>query len=101
HDNKAARHPRVLRTIFCLILALLAPAHAALAAPKPKPKPNVLIVMTDDQRADGTLEVMPQTRRRIGKQGTVFLEAHATTPKYCPSRASFFTGQYIHNHGVI
>ena len=57
--------------------------------------------MTDDQRADGTLDVMPQTRRRIGRQGVTFTDAHATTPKCCPSRASFFTGRYAHNHGVI
>jgi arylsulfatase A-like enzyme len=83
---------------IALIAALLAlgPATTAGAAPKP----NLLVIMTDDQRAD-TLGVMPQTRRRIGAQGTTFLEAHATTPKCCPSRASFFTGLYPHNHGVI
>ena len=79
-----------------LLLALPAGATAA-----KEPKPNLLIVMTDDQRADGTLDVMPQTRRRIGGQGTTFLNAHATTPKCCPSRASFFTGLYAHNHGVV
>jgi arylsulfatase A-like enzyme len=78
------------------LLALAAPAAAA-----PKPKPNLLVVITDDQRADGTLEVMPNVRRRIARQGTSFLEAHVTTPKCCPSRASFFTGRYVHNHGVF
>jgi arylsulfatase A-like enzyme len=86
------------------LLLLLAPAQAA-AAPKPEPKkqrPNFLVVITDDQRADAsTLQVMPETRRRIARQGTTFLQAYATTPKCCPSRASFFTGRYVHNHGVI
>jgi arylsulfatase A-like enzyme len=80
-------------------IAAALPAHAALAqAPA---KPNILVVMTDDQRADGTLRVMPRTRRLIGGHGTTFREAHATTPQCCPSRASFFTGLYMHNHGVF
>lgn len=80
-------------------VAAVLPAHAALAqAPT---RPNILVVMTDDQRADGTMRVMPRTRRLIGRHGTTFLEAHATTPQCCPSRASFFTGLYMHNHGVF
>lgn len=76
--------------------ALLAPAPAHAAAP-----PNVLVVITDDQRADGTLEVMPRTRRTIARHGTTYLDAHATTPQCCPSRATFLTGLYAHNHGVF
>lgn len=86
------------RALLIVCLLLLFPAQAAAAA---APRPNLLVIITDDQRADNTLEVMPETRRRIGRQGTTFLQAHATTPKCCPSRASFFTGQYVHNHGVI
>jgi arylsulfatase A-like enzyme len=58
------------------------------------------MIITDDQRADGTLEAMPQTRRWFAKRGTRFVNAYATTPVCCPSRASFFTGRYAHNHGV-
>ena len=94
--NKAARQFGMrglpLAIALCL-LALVAPTVAA-------KRPNLLVVMTDDQRADGTLDVMPETRRRIAGQGLTFLNAHATTPKCCPSRASFFTGLYAHNHRV-
>jgi arylsulfatase A-like enzyme len=84
----------VLATV---LLALLGPAPAgAQDAP-----PNLLVVMTDDQRADGTLAVMPNTRRKIARQGVTYTNAHVTTPKCCPSRASFFTGLYAHNHHVI
>ena len=82
--------------LFALLLGLLVAAPVA-AAPT---RPNLLVVMTDDQRADGTLDVMPETLRRIAGQGTTFINAHATTPKCCPSRASFFSGLYSHNHGV-
>ena len=88
------------RLAFIAALCLLAPVQAVAATPK-EPKPNLLVVITDDQAAEGTLEVMRQVRRRIGRQGVTFQQAHVTTPKCCPSRASFFTGRYVHNHGVI
>jgi arylsulfatase A-like enzyme len=91
----------VIRATSIAALALLALAAPAAAQKRSEGPPNLLIVMTDDQRADGTMAVMPQTRRRIGRQGVTFTQAHATTPKCCPSRASFFTGRYAHNHGVI
>ncbi len=94
--NKPARHFRMKVLPLAIALSLVAALAPAAAAKRP----NLLVVMTDDQRADGTLEVMPETTRRIGGQGTTFLEAHATTPKCCPSRASFFTGLYAHNHRV-
>jgi arylsulfatase A-like enzyme len=66
--------------------------------PDPYP-PNVLIFLTDDQRAD-TLGVMPATIRWFAEGGTRFTQAHVTTPLCCPSRASILTGRYVHNHGV-
>ncbi|MDQ3958215.1 MAG: sulfatase-like hydrolase/transferase, partial [Actinomycetota bacterium] len=62
--------------------------------------PNVLIIITDDQRASGTLDVMPRTMRWFAQDGTLFANALATTPTCCPSRASVMTGLYAHNHGV-
>jgi N-acetylglucosamine-6-sulfatase len=43
---------------------------------------------------------MPRTLRRIGERGTRFTNAFTTFPLCCPSRASYLTGQYAHNHGV-
>jgi arylsulfatase A-like enzyme len=65
------------------------------------PAPNILIIVTDDQRADHTLGVMPEVRRWFAEEGVRYSQAFATTPLCCPSRASIFTGQYAHNHGVI
>jgi arylsulfatase A-like enzyme len=62
--------------------------------------PNVLIFVTDDQRAARTLSVMPHTRRFFARGGTRFRNAFATTPLCCPSRASILSGRYSHNHGV-
>lgn len=62
-------------------------------------RPNILVIMTDDQRANGTLQVMPETRAYFSS-GLTFTSAMATTPLCCPSRASIFTGRYAHNHLV-
>jgi arylsulfatase A-like enzyme len=63
-------------------------------------KPNFLVVVTDDQTLE-QMRAMPKTERFLGRKGTTFTEAAVTTPTCCPSRASFITGQYAHNHGVL
>ena len=61
--------------------------------------PNIVVVMTDDQAAD-TMVAMPKTRRLLGGEGTTFTRGTISFPLCCPSRATFLTGQYAHNHGV-
>ncbi|HVM39930.1 MAG TPA: sulfatase [Acidimicrobiia bacterium] len=65
----------------------------------PADQPNVVVVMTDDQTVE-SVRVMEAVRERIGEAGTTFTRAYASYPLCCPSRASFLTGQYAHNHGV-
>ena len=62
-------------------------------------RPNVLVFMTDDMREDD-LQFMPNARRLIGEAGVHFTNSFAPHPLCCPSRASFVTGRYSHNHGV-
>ena len=62
--------------------------------------PNVLVLVTDDARAE-TLQVMPKTRRWLADGGVSFPNGFATTPSCCPSRASILSGRYVHNHGVL
>ena len=66
----------------------------------PADAPSVVVVMTDDQRTD-ELTVMPRVRRLLARRGTTFTRSFATFPLCCPSRATFLTGQYAHNHGVL
>lgn len=86
----------------CLLL-LAFPACSDEKAPRSQPpdRPNLVVIITDDQRARGTMHVMPNTRRLFASQGTNFVNAFATTPYCCPSRASIFTGRYVHNHNVL
>ena len=62
-------------------------------------RPNVLVVVTDDARAE-TVQQMPKTRRWLADGGVTYPQAYATTPSCCPSRASILSGRYVHNHGV-
>jgi arylsulfatase A-like enzyme len=64
------------------------------------PPPNILVIVTDDQRADGTMDVMPQTRQWFETGGTKFTNAFVADPQCCPSRSAIFSGRYVHNHGV-
>jgi arylsulfatase A-like enzyme len=73
------------------------------ARPAPDPAaPNIVVVMTDDQNA-GTVNrrTMPHTARLLKHGGTNFQQSVVTTPQCCPSRATFFSGQYGHNNGVL
>jgi N-acetylglucosamine-6-sulfatase len=67
---------------------------------KPDQRPNVVVVMSDDQHAD-SMSVMSSVNQQIGGQGARFVNGFASFPLCCPSRATFLTGQYGHNHGVM
>ncbi|MBA2522710.1 MAG: sulfatase [Solirubrobacterales bacterium] len=83
------------------LIALLVAVVAALpAVGQADERPNFLHILTDDQTID-SLEYMAQTERLLGGRGTDFTNYHDTQPLCCPSRASFLTGQYPHNHGVL
>ena len=81
------------------LVLLAALTLAAMAAPAAAAKPNIVFVMTDDQT---TASVSVQRNVGLLKgQGTSFSRAIATYPLCCPSRATYLSGQYSHNHGVI
>ena len=63
-------------------------------------QPNIVVVLTDDQRWD-TLGVMPRVQGEIAGKGVSFANSFVTTSLCCPSRASLYSGQYAHHHGVL
>jgi N-acetylglucosamine-6-sulfatase len=80
-----------------LFVALLLPAAAEAGAPK---RPNIVVLMTDDQTLE-SLRVMSGVRSSLAAEGTTFDRAFVSNALCCPSRATLFTGQYSHNHGVL
>ncbi len=96
------------RLLRRLALALAVPALTPLAAcagDEPDrggaaERPNVVVLMTDDQTLE-SMRVMPGVRRTLADQGTTFTRSFTSFAVCCPSRATFLTGQYAHNHGVL
>ena len=83
----------VLLVLACLVL----PAAARAATHQ---RPNIVVVETDDQTVSD-LASMPQTRVLIGDRGVYFRQSIVAESQCCPSRATFLTGRYPHNHRVL
>jgi len=83
-------------------------ALATLAAPllaQPAARPNFVFVLVDDLRWDalgstGLSWMKTPNIDRIAREGMTFRNAFVTTPLCSPSRGSYLTGQYVHQHGV-
>ncbi len=95
-----------LLTGSLLTAALVTGDEPSAAAPRPKParsaqaRPNVVVVMTDDQTLE-SLRVMGNVRALLARQGVSFANNFVTYSLCCPSRATFLTGQYAHNHTIM
>jgi N-acetylglucosamine-6-sulfatase len=63
-------------------------------------RPNIVFIMTDDLD-ELAMEQLGGIRSIMNANGVNFENAYVTYSLCCPSRATFFRGQYPHNHGVI
>lgn len=86
--------------LACALAGASLPAGARAQPQTPlAERPNVVVIMTDDQNVDD-LRTMPRTRRAFVGRGVSFERAFVSYPACCPSRATYLTGRYAHNHGV-
>ncbi|WP_431971666.1 sulfatase-like hydrolase/transferase [Nocardia sp. bgisy134] len=82
------------------VLASAAPSAGA--APRSR-RPNILVVMTDQERADVTLPsgfTLP-ARARIAAAGVRFTMHHTPTAPCSPARSTFFTGRQAPVTGML
>lgn len=92
--------------LAALLLVCGAAGAAAVAAAAPARKDaadqrlNVVLILSDDERSDGTM-VMKNVQHLLADHGTTFTDMHVTTSICGPSRASILTGQYAHHTGVL
>ncbi|MEK7612143.1 MAG: sulfatase [Patescibacteria group bacterium] len=99
----------ILVSVFVLVVVGRASGLGAEKRPHVlQTKPNILVFLTDDQdfssmdvlRPDGTY-LMRNTKELIKDQGVDFSRFYLAYALCCPSRATYLTGQYPHNHGVL
>jgi arylsulfatase A-like enzyme len=69
-------------------------------------RPDVVILLTDQQRADafgaaGATDMRTPTMDRLAREGVMFTHAFAAAPQCSPSRAALLTGRYPHRTGVM
>src|SRR6185295_13280479 len=94
--KSSLRIPLAVVGFLLLSSQLRAPAEA----PAAEARPNVLVIMTDDQTVE-EMRVLPKTRALLAAKGTTFANSFVSYSLCCPSRSTFLTGQYPHNHGVV
>ncbi len=80
-------------TATCSCLTLTWPYAAAV----PLSRPNIVVINTDDQRWD-SVDELPTINART--DWARFENSFVHEPQCCPSRASFFTGQYAYRNDV-
>jgi arylsulfatase A-like enzyme len=93
-----SRLPRLVGAVLALVVA--APVAAGAPAGAAVATPNVVVIMVDDMNVSA-LAYLPSVRSLIATPGTSFDNGVVSYSLCCPSRATFLTGQYAHNHGVL
>ena len=88
-----------------LATALLAGPDAQVTHGQTATKPNIVVIMIDDYDLTSLWTLvangkMPNLTRYFLTGGSIFSEAFSANGLGGPSRATFLTGQYAHNHGV-
>jgi arylsulfatase A-like enzyme len=82
---------------LCLLTALLPLTVVAVPTQAVPGQPDIIVILTDDMRADDW-PVLTKTTQLVG--GTWYPNFVFTTPLCCPTRATIQRGQYAHNTGV-
>jgi N-acetylglucosamine-6-sulfatase len=101
HPGRKASRGSLACAAAALSFAALVAAPAAAAPP-----PNIVMIIADDLDTSVwntalSLGYLPQIQARMIGKGTTFNNTFAALAVCCPSRVTYLTGQYSHNHGVI
>jgi N-acetylglucosamine-6-sulfatase len=96
---KSSGSLRRLRTAIAVgVTFAVAPTAKNWAAEAANP-PNIVVIMTDDQWYN-SMAYMPKTNELLAAQGVRFTNFQVSNPLCAPSRSTFLTGLYSHNHGI-
>jgi N-acetylglucosamine-6-sulfatase len=86
-----------------LALALGSTSGADAAKPRKPTKParpNIVVIMSDDQTVQST-QYQKHVMNEIAAHGATFDNSFVNYSLCCPSRSTFLTGLYAHNHHVL
>jgi arylsulfatase A-like enzyme len=80
-------------------------ATLTVTTPAPVP-PNIVVVMVDDLDVTALNNAvaagfMPNLKKYVIDRGVTFNQSYVADALCCPSRSTFLSGQYSHNHGVL
>jgi N-acetylglucosamine-6-sulfatase len=98
---------RLITLMGLLALAALGCGlRAAAQLPRTDSPLNIVVIMADDLDVGSTETAvanhfMPNLKQYLIDPGTTFSESFVTESLCCPSRSTYLTGQYAHNHGVL
>jgi N-acetylglucosamine-6-sulfatase len=99
--TKTVRRVLVLLVLSGGLAAALTTASTPASQARPKDaRLNVVVILSDDERLDGT-SVMKNVKTLLADHGMTFTDYHVTTSLCGPSRASILSGQYSHHTGVL
>lgn len=98
-------HNLTMSTRYTLLTAILLIGTGHVVAKGPQ-QPDIVFILLDDLRWDGlSYKGHPYVKTpnidRLRDQGASMENAFVTTSMCCPSRATFLTGTYASQHGVI
>ncbi len=93
------------RAVFAALAVAVGGCAGSPSASGPGERPNVIVLVTDDQRADalsaaGSSVLQTPALDRLAEDGTRFANAYVTSSICMTSRASILTGQYARRHGI-
>lgn len=110
-DDSITNAPSPIRTmnvnfkfiVVFLTVLIAASSSRSLRADQP---PNIVFIIADDLRFDllacnGHPHAQTPNIDRLAAEGANFVNAFAVTPLCSPSRASFLTGLYPHQHRIV
>jgi N-acetylglucosamine-6-sulfatase len=101
HPRRKASGRRIACAAAALAITSLFAAHTSAAD-----KPNVVMILADDLDTNVwntalNLGYLPQIQSTMIGKGTTFNNTFAALSLCCPSRVTYLTGQFPHNHGVV
>ncbi|HZT28899.1 MAG TPA: sulfatase [Bryobacteraceae bacterium] len=96
----------MIQIFLCLLYMLMTATLLEAKQPAPSSKrPDIIVVMLDDLDA-GTLDAalqmgfLPNIQTYVINHSVQFEQSFTSNSLCCPSRSTFLTGLYTHNHGV-